>query len=85
MSIGKGTMRVIKRVERETGMRFAKRDSEPGHFEFFWFEYFRVREMDGGISTEYETFTEVFHSVAEMLDYVRKPAVALLKCEGVTA
>lgn len=85
MSIRKGTMRVIKRVERETGMRFAKRDSEPGHFEFFWFEYFKVREMDGGVSTEYETFTETFHNVAEMLDFVRKPAVALLKCEGVTA
>lgn len=82
MGIRKGTMRVIKRVERETGMRFAKRDSEPGHFEFFWFEYFKVLEMDGGISTEYETFTEVFHSVAEMLDFVRKPAVALLNTKG---
>lgn len=85
MSIKKGTMRVIKRVERETGMRFAKRDSEPGYYQFFWTEYFRVREMDGGVSTECETFTETFHNVAEMLDFVRKPAASLLKCEGVTA
>lgn len=85
MSIRKGTMRVIKRVERETGMTFSQRQSEPGYYQFFWHEYFRFREMDGGVSTEYETFTETFHNVAEMLDFVRKPAVALLKCEGVTA
>ena len=85
MSIRKGTMRVIKRVERETGMTFSQRLSEPGYYQFFWYESFRVREMDGGVSTEYETFTETFRNVAEMLDFVRKPAVALLKCEGVTA
>lgn len=42
-------------------------------------------EIDGGVSTEYETFTETFRNVAEMLEFVRKPAVTLLKCEGVTA
>lgn len=78
MSIRKGTMRVIKRVERETGMTFSKRQSEPGYYRFFWTEYFKVREMDGGVSTEYETFTETFRNVAEMLDFIRTLPVALL-------
>lgn len=61
--------RIIKRVEFETGMRCS--EAEPHWFEFYCNISYRVAEMDGGVTTEYNTFTEKFHSVREMFDYVR--------------
>ena len=79
MSIKKETWRVIKRVERETGMRFCKRFSEPHYYEFYWDVHFCVLEMDGGITKECESFKETFSSVKEMLDYIRIPARGLMR------
>lgn len=61
--------RIIKRVEFETGMTCS--EAEPHSFEFYCNIPYHVAEMDGGVTTEYSTFTETFHSAREMLDYVR--------------
>ena len=74
MSIRKGTLRVIRRVERETGMTFSKLYSEP-HFYYFDYEE-NFRTWTGEIDSF--TISEVFHSVAEMLDFVKTPRRGLL-------